>query len=590
MINKKRLDLKLFIIITTTMVLCVGHFSLTIEIYQLYQNLLYIPVLLSCIWYGKKGFICSIIITVAHFLVFIKHNPEPIYEELVRLFVFIIIGYISFKLTDNLKTYEMKIQNLNKKLYEEKEKLGITISSIGDGVISTDIDGRVTILNKKAEELTGWTQEEAIGKPIEDIFNIIKEETRVKCENPIHKVTESGKYLELAKNTVLISKNGIERLIEDNVSPIKDNNGVTKGAILVFRDVTEEKQQLKEIYYMSYHDPLTGLYNRRFFQEEIKRIDTERNLPISVIMGDLNGLKVTNDAFGHNAGDNFIKKAAEAIKTACREDDVVARWGGDEFIILLPKTNRDEASAIVQRIKSICSSMNSDSINVSISFGYYTKDEKYQDIFKALKYAEDYMYKYKTIESKSMRGNIINSILDLYYENNPSEELHSKNVSELCRRIGKEMYLSDIELEELEVIGLLHDIGKVSIDNNILLKTEPLTKEDWIELKKHPGVGYRILGCSQDLSELAQCVLYHHEWYNGKGYPKGLRGEEIPLLSRIITIAEAYDEMTSERAYKKAKNKDLVINEFVKNKGIQFDPNIVDVFIENVLNNVYSLI
>lgn len=246
---------------------------------------------------------------------------------------------------------------LEKSLEVEKEKLRITITSIGDGVIATDINGRVTILNKVAEELTGWKQEEAVGKPIEEVFSIINEKTRVKCENPIQKVIESGLVLGLANHTALISKDGTERSIADSAAPIKDSDGNIQGVIIVFRDITEEKRRQDEIYYMSYHDPLTGLYNRRVFEEEIKRLDTERNLPISIIMGDCNGLKLTNDAFGHSVGDRLLKKVAEAIKSACRADDIVARWGGDEFIILLPKTKKEEAKTIVERIKNICSNI-----------------------------------------------------------------------------------------------------------------------------------------------------------------------------------------------------------------------------------------
>lgn len=712
--TKNKLDLKLFtIIIATVIAYVVSYICLYDGIYIIYQSLFYIPVLLSCFWYDKKGFIYSVAITSVHFLLCMKYNPEPLWEELVRLLVFITIGLITYKLTDNIKSRQLEIIHLNKilkndierfnkvemlshlgsyevdlktgktiwsdelfrifgfqpksfeptrekrieltyandkklvkeniekainekygftienrilrpdgsirwvlsigyvelneddeaekfigalhditerkllekSLEEEKEKLRITITSIGDGVISTDVNGKVTILNKVAEELTGWKQEEALGKPIEEVFNIINEKTRVKCENPIKKVIESGLIIGLANHTALISKDGTERSIADSAAPIKDSDGNVQGVILVFRDVTEEKRRQDEIYYMSYYDSLTGLYNRRFFEEEIKRIDTERNLPISIIMGDCNGLKLTNDTFGHSEGDKLLKKAAEAIKSACRADDIAARWGGDEFIILLPKTEKEEAEATVKKIKSICSNMKIDSINVSISFGYDTKQSIGEDIFKILKSAEDYMYKHKVVEGNSMRGNIINTILNTLHEKNPREEKHSKRVSELCRRIGAAMELPEIEINKLKVCGLLHDIGKIAIEEKVLNKTERLTDQEWNEIKRHPDIGYRILSSSSEMVELAQYILSHHERFDGTGYPRGLKQEEIPLLSRIIAVADSYDAMTNERTYKKALDKDAAIEELIQNKGTQFDPYVVDIFIGKVLNN-----
>jgi len=710
--KRKKSYLRLFIIVVTTFIAyMVSYICLSNGIYIIYQNLFYIPVILSCFWFSKKGVIYSVVITTTHFLFYMGYNPESPWEELVSLLIFIIIALITYKLTGRIKEKQAKINHMNKllindverfnkteklshlgsyeidlktgkciwtdelfrifgyepgsfeptediriklahpedkelvrnsiekainekgdfkienrivgpngnirwvisigyvdynengeaqrftgslwditerKLFEdllrqEKEKLRITISSIGDGVISTDVYGKVTILNKIAEELTGWTQEEALSKPIEEIFNIINESTRLKCVNPIQKVIESGLVINLANHVALIAKDGSERSIADSAAPIKDSDGNIHGVILVFRDVTGEKCRQDEIYHMSYYDFLTGLHNRRFFEEEIKRIDTESELPVSIIMGDVNGLKLINDAFGHIEGDKLLMSAAKAIESACRSDDVAARWGGDEFTILLPKTKKEEAEAIVKRIKDVCSDIQIDSINVSISFGCDTKKFIDEDIIKVLKNAEDHMYKHKVIESDSMRGTIINAILSTLHEKNPREEQHSKRVSELCQKIGREIKLPEIQINNLKVVGLLHDIGKIAIDESVLNKPGKLTDKEWDEIKRHPDIGYRILSSSHEMSEIAKYVLAHHERYDGLGYPKGLKGDEIPFVSRIIAIADAYDAMTSERSYRSALPKDVAIDRLQKNAGIQFDPELVSVFIEKVL-------
>jgi len=352
---------------------------------------------------------------------------------------------------------------------------------------------------------------------------------------------------------------------------------------LKVKNAIELMKRNEGIFYLSYHDVLTGLYNRRFYEEEIKRMDTEKNLPISIIMGDINGLKLVNDTFGHDKGDELLQAAAVAIQGICRINDIAARWGGDEFIILLPKKNKDEIGRIVQKIKDLYSVQNVSSIDVSISFGWDTKEKMDEDLVKVLKNAENYMYRYKSLENESVRSNMINTIIKTLHEKNPREEKHSKRVSEICQKIGEAMGLSEIEINKLKVVGLLHDIGKIAIEEDILNKPGKLTDQEWDEIKRHPAIGYRILNSSYEMLELAECVLSHHEKWDGTGYPRGLKGEVIPRLASIISLADSYDAMTSERSYRKALNEDLVLVEIKKNAGTQFDPEIARIFVKKVL-------
>ena len=349
------------------------------------------------------------------------------------------------------------------------------------------------------------------------------------------------------------------------------------------QDITNRKKTEEKILYLSYHDKLTGLYNRRFYEEEIKRLDTERNLPISIIIGDVNRLKLVNDAFGHDKGDELLVKSAASIQSACRADDIVARWGGDEFVILLPKTKTEEAEEIIKRIEELYSKEQVNSLSVSISFGWDTKRNPDEDILKVLKSAEDNMYKHKNIENEGERKTTISTIINTLHEKNPREEQHSKRVSEICQKIGRAIGLSQIEINKLEVAGLLHDIGKIAIEENILNKPGKLTYDEWKEIKRHPEIGYRILSSSNEMLDLANCILAHHERWDGTGYPKCLKGLEIPIQSRIISIADAYDAMTSERSYRCALPDEVALEELQKNAGTQFDPELVRAFIEKVL-------
>lgn len=345
----------------------------------------------------------------------------------------------------------------------------------------------------------------------------------------------------------------------------------------------------KENLYLSYYDVLTGLHNRRYYEMEVKRLDAEKNLPISIVMADVNGLKLINDAFGHQLGDQLLQKAANNIRSVCREKDVLARWGGDEFVALFPNTTYEEAEEIVSQIRELCSLNGSDVVkHVSVSVGWDTKVSMDVRMEEVLKNAEDGMYKHKLILSEGLRGNIINTIIKTLYEKNPREEEHSERVGEVAARIGAAVGFSETEVAKLKLIGHLHDIGKIAIEDGILNKTGRLTDREQEEVRRHPDIGYRILSSTSEMLDLADCVLAHHERWDGGGYPRGLSGDGIPVESRIIALADSYDAMSSERPYRKALNEDVIFYEIKRNAGTQFDPNIARVFVEKVMGKSWD--
>ncbi len=470
-------------------------------------------------------------------------------------------------------------------LQQEKDLFKTTLLSIGDAIMATDQAGKVILMNEVALQLTGWERDEAIGRSCDEVFHIISEKTRKRCEAPIARVIRTGKTIALANHTILLSKDGTEYPITDSAAPIIGEKGEVKGVVLAFRDVTLEKQKVDAIRYLSYHDQLTGIFNRSFFEEEIKRLNTKRNLPISFVMADVNCLKLTNDAFGHSTGDKILKKAARIIQNCCRQDDIFARVGGDEFAILLPRTSAGDAEKIVERIKSICTKTQTQSISLSVSFGIATKESFQDDIRQVQKKAEDNMYKNKLFESPEMRSRTIQSVVTKLYQKYTAERKHSQRVSRLCEAIGREINLSEREINDMKNAALLHDIGKIAIKSDILNKSTMLSDKEWSEIRRHPEVGYRLLSSLSDFSYVSECILAHHERFDGTGYPKGLKGKTIPVLPRIIALAEAFDSMTSERAYHKAMSEDEALNELKRNAGTQFDPELVDIFLRIHSNN-----
>ncbi|MDW7668911.1 MAG: HD-GYP domain-containing protein, partial [Bacillota bacterium] len=346
----------------------------------------------------------------------------------------------------------------------------------------------------------------------------------------------------------------------------------------------QRKERQDKIEYLSFYDQLTGLYNRRFFEVELERLDSDRNLPISLIMADVNGLKLINDAFGHKYGDELLIKAAKALQEVCRQEDIISRVGGDEFVILLPKTDRETAKEIVNRIAKNIKDIKIKDLNMSIALGYGTKEKEIQSLEEIYTEAENRMYKNKLFRSSNIKGNMVSTILNTIYHSNPREKIHSTSVSKLSEHMADALGLNEEMKTDLKVAGLLHDIGKVAVDKSILNKIQKLTSKEWEEIKNHSDIGYRILSSVNNLSPIAEYVLHHHERWDGDGYPKGLRGEEIPYISRIVAVCNAYDAMTREEPYREPMTKKEAIKELRANSGTQFDPEVVKVFI-NILEN-----
>jgi len=346
----------------------------------------------------------------------------------------------------------------------------------------------------------------------------------------------------------------------------------------IVRDISERKAYEDQIKYIGYHDNLTGLYNRTFFNEELKRINVKRHLPLSVIIGDLNGLKLANDAFGHHEGDRLLKIMSSILKKSCRSKDIISRWGGDEFAILLPDTNQIIARDVVKRIHNMCKNDNTTLVPPSIALGYASKTSEDQDIDDVLKAAEGRMYRKKLIESKKNKSYMLSTLEEKLLTIESKE--HLKNIKKYGIELGRSLNFTEEQLSKLKLLARYHDIGKVAIPITILHKSSPLSSEEQKTLKRHSEIGYRIARASDKLSSIAEEILYIHESWNGSGYPHGLRNNEIPILSRIISILDAYDLMTNQIINKERISITAVFNKLKGDAGIKYDPDLITQFVK----------
>lgn len=377
-------------------------------------------------------------------------------------------------------------------------------------------------------------------------------------------------------------KDGELRYVDVYSTPIKYGSRNVLYSIIF--DVTDREKAYKDIAYIGHHDYLTGLYNRRYFETALRELDIPDNLPICVVMADVNGLKTINDIYGHKVGDKLLIKASQLFKDFCIDECVAARIGGDEFALIIPKCGKEKASEILERLQKNCRENYQQDTPLTMAMGFKIKSHPEEDVQEALKDAEAFMYRRKMHESSSLRNLSTELVMNALFAKSEREMEHSSRVSVIAEKIAGWLGLSEVESSEIRVAALLHDIGKIGIPEDVLNKQGRLTPEERKTIERHPEIGWRILGSNDEYKEIAKFILHHHEQWDGKGYPNGLKGEEISLQSRIIGVADAFDAMTKHRSYKFAFTEEQAIEELKKCSGRQFDPHIIEVFLNNCDN------
>jgi diguanylate cyclase (GGDEF)-like protein/PAS domain S-box-containing protein len=474
-------------------------------------------------------------------------------------------------------------------LHQSKQLLDNIISFLPDPTVVVNNKGNIIAWNRAIEDMTGVMATEMLGKgnhayalpfyglPRPTLLDIVLSQDK-ESWSQYSKVEYIGDET-LATETFCPYIGFEGATLYAIASPLYDEQGNKIGAIESVRDITRQKQDQERIRYLSYHDKLTGLYNRAFFEEEIKRLDTERQLPLSIIIGDVNGLKLINDAFGHRDGDELLTSVTNLLKQSCREEDIIARWGGDEFAILLPQTSEEDALQLYKRIKNNCRQTGSYPLQISISLGVATKEYAWQNTLDVLKEAEDRMYRNKLLEHKSNRSVFITSLEKTLWMKSHETREHTTRLRRMVVKMGQSLALPENEMDNLTLLASLHDIGKIGIPKSILDKVGSLSPEEWEIIKKHPEIGYRIALSSPDLSPIADSILMHHERWDGSGYPLGKKGEDIPLNARILAIADAHDVMVNGRPYQKSMSYKEALKEIERCAGTQFDPDLAEIFI-----------
>lgn len=459
---------------------------------------------------------------------------------------------------------------------KEESITEMILDSLQAGIFYKDRELGYLYTNKKFDDLLSKDKESIIENK-----NPLNESI---CESKNRFIQEDKKVFETKKTVKKEEKielgNGENLYTEIIKTPVLNDNNEVSGIIGLLLDITDRKKIEKKLKYLSYTDILTKVYNRTCFEEKAKKIFKEENLPMGIIMGDTNGLKIVNDTLGHEEGDELLKLTTKVLKDVCKGNELIFRIGGDEFAIIIPKAKENECETLIKNIIDSCNNYKHDLIKISIALGYSVTYDLDKSIYDTLKEAEDMVYRKKLLEKNSFNSSVISSLKATLQEKSLETKAHTERVVENSIKIGERLSLPLSVMDELILVAKLHDIGKIGINESILLKLDNLTEEEFGIIKSHTEKGYRIIKAANHLESVAKGVLTHHERWDGNGYPLKLKEDKIPLIARIVSVADAYDVMTTNRVYKNALSKDEAIRELKKNSGKQFDPNIVKVFIE----------
>ena len=378
-------------------------------------------------------------------------------------------------------------------------------------------------------------------------------------------------------------KGGAILWLNENARAVRDGEGQVLYYEGMIQNITERKaleaereRLLAEAVARADHDPLTGLLNHRAFhkrfEEEAARADRE-GATLAVAMLDLDNFKFFNDAHGHAAGDDVLRRVAETLRGGCRSYDVLARFGGDEFALLMPGTGAETAAGLAARLKG---RLEKDSyrpagspvaipLTLSVGLAVYPGDgrERHQVLETAGarllhtksggsddQFIEDIHF----LLTDSVAGfSMLDALVTAVDNKDRYTRRHSEDVMRRALQIGREMGLDGATLRTLQVAALLHDVGKIGVPDRILRKPGDLTEEEFEAVQQHPAMGAVIVGAVAGFEGTLGAVRHHHERWDGRGYPSGLVGDETPLLARIMAVADAFSAMTMDRPYRKGK-------------------------------------
>jgi len=462
-------------------------------------------------------------------------------------------------------------------LRRSRERYRSIFEGAGTAMIIYDQSLTLRMVNQQFIELTGFDKAELENR--RSLLDFIIPEDADLVQRHHQRLRSSSEAWRLPCEFRLRDRQGRLLNILGYINRMPDGHLVAS-----FLDLTERKKMEQKLKHLSLHDPMTGLFNRYYFEKELERCKDGRQAPIGLVVCDLDGLKQINDTFGHKTGDALITAAAKIIRHAFRESDMVARIGGDEFAALLPKSDRQAVLGILERLHKAVQHYNRSrpDFPLHLSTGFAVDDGRRIDPAKLFKEADKAMYRNKQRLSQTIRPTSLHS-LDAMLEN---QGLRHRKLEVLKLNLALDfaefLKLNDDQLNRLQLLTRFYDIGKMGIDDSILLKPNKLTDREFQEVSRHCQLGHSIAQRTRALQPVSEDILAHHERWDGRGYPYKLSAGQIPLLARMVAIIDAYFAMTTNRPYRRAMAPGRALEELERCAGTQFDPKLIMAFLKLV--------
>lgn len=357
-----------------------------------------------------------------------------------------------------------------------------------------------------------------------------------------------------------------------------DGRGRGLGKIFVFHDITSMRKTYFDLEKSLLYDSMTGLYNQQSYLQQVPQWDNNRYWPVAVAICNINGLRMINDQYGLEYGDTVMKQLAYFVKMHAGEESYIAKLEGGDILAVIESTSYNEAVELCEDIKKDMEGFYSRDVLIHIEYGVAVKEDAEVTMEQVVQEAKASMQNKKMLRDNSMSSSLVDSLKQTLSESDYETEEHVERTREMAARLGKALSLSDTDIGKLELLAIMHDIGKVAIPHQVLLKKEKLNDQEFEIMKQHTTKGYRIAKASPELSGIAECILSHHEKWDGTGYPNRLAGDNIPLLARIISAVDSHDVMVHDRPYHHAMPEEDAIKELRRCAGTQFDPHIIEVF------------
>jgi diguanylate cyclase (GGDEF)-like protein/PAS domain S-box-containing protein len=490
-----------------------------------------------------------------------------------------VAGDISFALHDI--ELERQRREATAELAENERKLQTLLGNLPGMAYRcfNDSSWSMEYVSEGALELTGYRPEEIREGSRVHYGELILPEDR---DNVWQEVQQSiGRNRPFVLEYRIQARDGSRRWVWEKgraVARDPERGEVLEGFVT---DVTERKQAQLRLEHLIFHDHLTGLYNRNYFEQETRRMQEEPSLPVGVIACDVDGLKFVNDTLGHGGGDEMLVRTAQLLQSTFRSKGTVFRIGGDEFAVLLAETSAGELQRSIAELREAvrCHNVSGPRHDLSLSVGHALATQRPPDLQALFREADNNMYREKLHQEKSVHNYLVQALTRAMEARDFFTGGHSDRLQHLVASAARSFGLPDRTVNDMTLLAKFHDLGKVGISDRILCKPGPLDADERREMQRHCEIGYWIARSVPSLAHIAEWILKHHEWWDGRGYPQGLQGEEIPLPCRILSVADAFEAMTSDRPYRRAMSVQEAGQELERCAGTQFDPQVVRLFL-----------